>query len=74
MPGDLCTTRGIISLSNSSLATDMTDATLGASDLWLGTRTEAGGTVTLAISFFCRTPWLHRQQVIGRGEDELLVI
>ena len=25
-----------------------TDATLGASGLWLGTRTEAGGTATLA--------------------------
>ena len=31
-----------------SLATDVTEATLGASDLWLGTRTGAGGTATVA--------------------------
>ena len=33
MPGDLCTAPRIISLSLLSLATDVTDATLGASDL-----------------------------------------
>ena len=48
MPRDLCTAPGIISLSRLSLATDVTDSTLGASGLWLGTRTGAGGTVTLA--------------------------
>ena len=48
MPGDLSTGPRIISLSPLSLATDVTDATLGASDLWLGTRTGAGGTATLA--------------------------
>ena len=40
----------------------MTDATLGASDLWLGTRTGASGTATLTKSFF----WPHGQQVEGR--------
>ena len=50
---DLCTAPSIISLSPLSLATDVTDATLGASDLWLGNRTKAGGTATLAkTSFF----------------------
>ena len=52
MPGDLCTAPRIISLSPLSLATDVTDATLGACGLWLGTRTGAGGTVTLTESFF----------------------
>ena len=52
MPGDLCTAPRIISLSPLSLATDVTDATLGASDLWLGTRTGAGSTATLTESFF----------------------
>ena len=33
------------------LSTDVTDATLGASVLWLGTRTGAGGTVTLTKFF-----------------------
>ena len=34
--------------------------TLGASGLWLGTRTGAGGTATLTESyFFGRSPWLH---------------
>ena len=37
--------------------------TLGASDLSLGTRTGAGGTATLAYSFFGRSPWLHGQRV-----------
>jgi hypothetical protein len=48
MPGDLFTGPGIISLSLLSLATDLTDVTLGASGLWLGTRTGAVGTATLA--------------------------
>ena len=48
MPGDLCTAARIILLSPLSLATDVTDATLGASGLWLRTRTGAGGTATLA--------------------------
>ena len=49
MPGDLCTAPRIILLS---LVTDVTDATLGTSGLWLGTRTGVG-----------RSPWLHWQQV-----------
>ena len=52
MPGDLCTAPRIISLSPLSLATDLTDETLGASGLWLGTRTGVGGTATLTESFF----------------------
>ena len=44
------------SLSPLSLATDVTDATLGASGVWLGTRTGAGGTATLTESFFGRSP------------------
>jgi hypothetical protein len=48
MPGDLCTGPRIISLLSLSLATDVTDLTLGASVLWLGTRKGAGGTATLA--------------------------
>ena len=40
----LCTAPRIMS----SLATDVTDATLGASGLQLGTRIGAGGTATLA--------------------------
>ena len=43
-------------------AIDVTDVTLGENDLWLGTRTGAGGTATLACSFFARSPWLHGQQ------------
>ena len=50
--GDLCTASRIISLSPLSLATDGTDATLGASGFWLGTRTGASGTTTLTESFF----------------------
>ena len=46
MPGYVYTAPGIISLSSLSLATDVTDATLGATGLWLGTRTGAGGTAT----------------------------
>ena len=52
MPGGRYTVPGIISLSPLSLATDVTDATLGASGLWLGTRTGAGGTATLTEFFF----------------------
>ena len=63
MPGDLHTAPRAISLSPLTLATDVTDATLGASGLWLGTRTEAGGTATLAKSFFGHSPWVHGQQV-----------
>ena len=48
MPGDLCTAPRIISLSTLSLKTDVTDATLGASGLWLGTRTGAAGNATQA--------------------------
>ena len=47
MPGDLCPAPGIIS-SPLSLATDVIDATLGAIGIWLGTRTGAAGTATLA--------------------------
>ena len=47
IPGDLCTAPGIISLSPLSLAIEVTDGTLGASGLWLGTRTGAGATATL---------------------------
>ena len=67
MPEDLCTVHGIISLSSLSLATDVTDVTLGASGLWLGTRTGAGGTATLTKRFFGRSPWLHGQQVKGKN-------
>ena len=48
MPGDLYTAPGVISLSPLSLATDVIDVTLEAKGLWLGTRTGAGGTATLA--------------------------
>jgi hypothetical protein len=64
MLGDLCTAPRIISLSPLSLATDLTDATLGASGLLLGTRTGAGGLATLTESFFDRSPWFHDQQVM----------
>ena len=56
MPGDLCTAPRIIALSHLSLATDVSDATFGASGLWLGTRTGAGGTATLIQSFFSPQP------------------
>ena len=55
MPGDMFTAPRIISISPLSLATDVTDATVGASALWLGTRTGAGGTATLTEFFF----WPH---------------
>ena len=51
-------TPGIISLSPLSLANDVTDVTLGASGLWLGIRTEAGGAATLK-AFWLQ---LHGQQ------------
>ena len=70
MPGDLCTALRIISLLPLSLETDVTDATLGVSSLWLGTRTGPGGTATL-LSYFGRNPWLHGQQVC---EDSLLIV
>ena len=35
--------------------TDVTDATLGASGIWLGTRRGAGGSATLTESFFGRS-------------------
>ena len=60
--GYLSTASGINSLSPLSLATDVTDATLGASGLCLGTQGGAGGTATLAKSFFGRSPWIHGQQ------------
>ena len=63
MPGDLCTAPKIISLSPLSLVTDVTDATLGTSGLWLDIRTGAGGTATLVESFFGRSLRLHEQQV-----------
>ena len=50
----------IISSSLLSLPTDETDSTLGASGLWLGTRTETGGTATLTV-FFIRRSWLYGQ-------------
>ena len=51
-----------VALSPLSLATDVTDATLGASGLWLATRTGAGGTATLTESFFFgHSAWLHGQ-------------
>ena len=48
MPGDIFTASGTISLSTLSLVTDVSDGTLEASGVWLGTRTGAGGTTTLA--------------------------
>ena len=48
MPGDLCTAPGIISLSPYHYPINVTDVTFGASGLWLGTQTGAGGTTTLA--------------------------
>jgi hypothetical protein len=41
MPGVLCTVPGIISFS---LAIEVTEVTLGAGGLWLGTLTGTGGT------------------------------
>ena len=56
MPGDLCTAPRIIPLSPLSVATNVTDTTLGASGLWLGIRTGAGGTATWAKRFFGHYP------------------
>ena len=42
----------IISLSSLSLATDVTDVTLGESILWLGRRTGGGGTAKLDFIAF----------------------
>ena len=39
-----------------SLATDVTDAILGASGFWLGTRSGVGGTATQTESFFGSSP------------------
>ena len=61
IPEAMCTAPLIISLSLLSLATDVTDATLAASGLWLGIGTWATGTATLTESFFGRSPWLHGQ-------------
>jgi hypothetical protein len=47
-PGYLCTASAIISLSSYHLLPDVSDVTLGLSGLWLGTRTGASGTTTLA--------------------------
>ena len=55
-PEDLRTAPRIISLSPLSLATDVTEATHGASGLRLGTRTGAAGTATLGLSFFWPKP------------------
>ena len=71
MPGDLCTAPRIISLSPLSLATDVTDATLGTSGLWLGTRTGAGSTATLTDSFLGRSPWLHVYDMIIWYADQI---
>ena len=65
MSGDLCIDPRIISLSPFSLATDVTDATLGASGLWLQTRTGASATATLTESSFGRSPSLHGQKVLS---------
>ena len=59
MPGDLCTAPGIISLLALLLTTDVADVTLGASGLWLGTRTGAES------FFWPQAPWLHGQQESG---------
>ena len=46
MPGDLCTAPCIISL------TPLSDVTLGASGLWLGTRREAGSSINTSGSSY----------------------
>ena len=54
---------GIISLlSPLSLAIEVTDATLRAIGLWLGTRTGAGGTDTLDKRFLGLNPCFDEQQ------------
>ena len=56
-----------------SLATDVTDVTLGeASGLWIGTRTGAGGTATLVYRFLGRSPmapWTTGQSAEAFPED-----
>ena len=39
----------------------MTDVTLGASGVWIFTRTGASGIATLAERLLGRSPWLHKQ-------------
>jgi hypothetical protein len=53
------------------LETDVTDAILGASGLWRGTWTGAGGTATLTESFFSHSPWLHGQQQYYRSFNSM---
>ena len=47
----------------------MTDASIGASDLWLGTRTGAGDTATLTESFFGSSQWLNGQQIFDFNKE-----
>ena len=64
-----CVYSGIISLSPLSFAIEMTDAKLGASGLWLETRTGAGGTATPSKFFWPQpmTPWTARQWLALSG-------
>ena len=59
MPADLCTAPRIILLSPLSLATDVTDATLGTSGQEPGQELVAPSH-KLKV-FFGRSPWLHGQ-------------
>ena len=59
--GDQIHTQKVKVFLDLQLATDVTDATHGASGLCQGTRTGAGGTATLTESFFGRNPRLHGQ-------------
>ena len=52
MPGDLYTAPKDHFTITLIISDRRTDATLGASGLWLGTRTGAGGTATLTKFFF----------------------
>ena len=63
IPGDLCTAPRVISLSPLSLATDVTDATLGASGL-LARNPDRGWwhRHTSLKLFWLQPPWLHGQQ------------
>ena len=56
-----CTAPGNISWSPLTLATDVTDVTFGARDLWPGTRTGVGGTATLVQRFWPQPPCKHSQ-------------
>ena len=47
----------------------MTITTPGARDHWLESRTEAGGTGTLAYSFFGSSLWLRGQQVQEKRQE-----